>query len=57
MCFPDKDSKNECSQTQITLKMLDSTESKVVKAKGNTIKILLHKIMSININIWVQIKI
>lgn len=37
-CLPDKDSKGECSQTQVTLKTIDgAVESKSVKAKGNSL--------------------
>lgn len=35
VCLQDKDSTGECKQTQVTLKMVDSTgESKSVTAKG-----------------------
>ncbi|XP_058808695.1 BOS complex subunit NOMO1 [Phymastichus coffea] len=34
VCLPDKDSKGECSQTQVTLKMIDgAVETKTVKTK------------------------
>lgn len=36
VCLPDKDSKGECGQTQVTLKMIDGVvETKTVKAKGD----------------------
>ncbi|OXU24420.1 hypothetical protein TSAR_002763 [Trichomalopsis sarcophagae] len=35
MCLPDKDNKAECSETQVTLKMIDGiVETKTVKAKS-----------------------
>jgi hypothetical protein len=35
ICLPNKDSIDECTQTQVTLKMIDGiVETKTVKAKG-----------------------
>lgn len=50
MCLPDKDNKAECSETQVTLKMIDGiVETKTVKAKGKLARHLRSLIFNIEL--------
>lgn len=52
MCLPDKDNKAECSETQVTLKMIDGiVETKTVKAKGNFTRYLRSLIFKMELNL------